>query len=57
MSTDSPPLVPDPDFEAMCRLEEVRLRLAHARGIGDPELARMFQMARAWLAPQRGRLQ
>ena len=42
--------------EAMRRLEEVRLRLSHARAIHDPELARMFEMARAWLAPQRGRL-
>jgi hypothetical protein len=57
MSTDSPPLVPDPDLEAMRRLEEVRLRLSHAHAIHDPELARMFEMARQWLAPQRGRLQ
>ena len=33
MSTDSPPLVPDPDLEAMRRLEEVRLRLSYARAI------------------------
>ena len=52
---DPPPL--DPDLEAMRRLEEVRLRLAHARAIRDPALARELEMARQWLQPQRGRLQ